>query len=135
MSKISSILPASPTGRAPLLQRGYSRFNSCGGLLTQSTQKKRCNTCNKIKRVSAFPSGRFVNGIKEYPAKQCRVCQHQKYMKNSEYRKKFAIRVNSGSRRRRAKYNLEAREKIIFLDTKGSDRKRGLRNNLDKEFI
>jgi hypothetical protein len=91
---------------------------------------KECSKCKASKPITDFPT-RTVNG-KSYPHSFCRVCKNaerMKYAKNQPSPE--ATRAYQNAHRA----DPANRASYIYKDSRNSDRKKGLENDLDIEFI
>lgn len=95
---------------------------------------KVCNKCKIEKDDSGFGT-RDVNG-KKYLRTQCRDCESKKRAARnySEDAVKRASLKHLAKRRKSRASGLED-DKWIVIDARGSDRKKGRENDLDREFV
>jgi hypothetical protein len=99
-------------------------------------QKKRCNTCKETKPLDQMELHSYRKG-KPYYSTRCLACKRKRYRKTKEE----TPEVLRGYWKRSSDKKKEARsagtetEKLIYWDTRGSDRKHGRKNDLTKEYI
>ncbi len=96
---------------------------------------KKCNACKKDLNDKEFGE-REVNG-KKYLRTQCRKCESKKRLKNkksSELSRENAKKKYNEKIKKMRLENIQT-SRWILQDSKYVDKKKGLSNNLDREFI
>ena len=105
----------------------------CGCMKTQTT--KICRFCKKEKSLKEMES--FVKKGKRYFRSRCRDCMNEKrddwHKRNPE--KTRANQDRQLERQRQERKSGSERDKYIYRDSRGADRKAGRVNNLTREFI
>lgn len=85
--------------------------------------------CGKTKPTYAF---RTVRGSKRYQSRTCRECDNKE---NKKYTHTEKRRTWSNDRHRRHRRDPERRASCILRNSKSTDNKTGLKNDLDIDFI